>query len=96
MKEPTKFFESMVVVGLHPSVDVQALHKLILDHNNDYSKRRNLLNYNHQVNAESNLEPQVLILSACIIINVIIICPMLFMDRLSCMFGDMFLLAFLF
>ncbi|XP_065046700.1 uncharacterized protein LOC135678153 isoform X8 [Musa acuminata AAA Group] len=60
VKEPTKFFESMVVVGLHPSVDVQALHKLVLDHNNDYSKRRNLLNYNYQVNAESNLEPQVL------------------------------------
>lgn len=62
MKEPSRVFESMVVVGLHPDVDVQALEKLLDERNNEFSKKqRSLLNYNHQVHAEPNLEPQVLV-----------------------------------
>lgn len=62
MKEPSKVFESMIVVGLHPSVDVQALQKLVLEKNNeDSKKKRGLLNNNVQVQAEPNLEPQVLL-----------------------------------
>nr|XP_029119404.1 uncharacterized protein LOC105041831 isoform X3 [Elaeis guineensis] len=61
MKEPSRVFESMVVVGLHPDVDVQALQKLLDEKNNEFSKKqRSLLNCNHQIHAEPNLEPQVL------------------------------------
>lgn len=60
MKEPSKLFESMVVVGLHPNADVQALRKIVLDRNNSDPKRRSLLNYHHQVHSESVIAPQVL------------------------------------
>ncbi|XP_038987436.1 uncharacterized protein LOC103703282 isoform X2 [Phoenix dactylifera] len=61
VKEPSRVFESMVVVGLHPNVDVQALQRLVLERNNeDSKKKRSLLSYNLQVQAEPNLEPQVL------------------------------------
>ncbi|XP_042468651.1 uncharacterized protein LOC122051535 isoform X1 [Zingiber officinale] len=60
VKEPSKLFESMVVVGLHPNADVQALRKIVLDRNNSDPKRRSLLNYHHQVHSESVIAPQVL------------------------------------
>ncbi|WOL13709.1 hypothetical protein Cni_G22486 [Canna indica] len=59
VKEPSKLFESMVVVGLHPNADVQALKNLVLDRNNNDQKIRSLLHYN-RVHSEPNIEPQVL------------------------------------
>lgn len=61
VKEPSKLFESMVVVGLHPNTDVQELQRQILGRNHEDSRKsRSILNYHHQVHADLNLEPQVL------------------------------------
>lgn len=61
IKEPSRLFESMVVVGLHPNTDVQALQKQMLERNLDDSKKsRSMMTYHHQVHAELDIEPQVL------------------------------------
>ena len=61
MKEPSKLFESIVVVGLHPRTDVRALEKHVLERSNeDQRKSRSMLNFHQQVHAEPNFEPQVL------------------------------------
>ncbi|KAJ0987602.1 hypothetical protein J5N97_005958 [Dioscorea zingiberensis] len=61
VKEPSKLFESMVVVGLHPKTDVRALEKHVLEiSNEDQKKSRSMLNFHQQVHAEPNFEPQIL------------------------------------
>ncbi|KNA07225.1 hypothetical protein SOVF_173800 [Spinacia oleracea] len=59
--EPSKLFESMVVVGLPPSFDAQSLRKRLLSRKSEGSgKFRIALNgYNHN-RVEPNFEPQVL------------------------------------
>ncbi|KAL3642910.1 hypothetical protein CASFOL_013725 [Castilleja foliolosa] len=60
-KEPTKLFESMVVVGLPPSSDVQALQNLYFSKKPESPGRlRNALGGQHQSRIEPSLEPQVL------------------------------------
>lgn len=60
-KEPTKLFESIVVVGLHPNCDIQALQKLYFSRKSEGSGRfRTALNGQNQTRIEPNLEPQVL------------------------------------
>lgn len=60
-EEPSKLFESMVVVGLPPNSDVQALQNLYLARKFEGSGRfRNALGGQHQCRIEPNLEPQVL------------------------------------
>ncbi|CAK8532025.1 unnamed protein product [Lathyrus sativus] len=60
-KEPTKLFESMVVVGLHPNSDVQALQRQYLVRRSEgSSKLRSALGYQNQSRVEPNVEPQVL------------------------------------
>ncbi|KAL6554916.1 hypothetical protein OROGR_006174 [Orobanche gracilis] len=60
-KEPSKLFESMVVVGLPPNSDVQALQDLYFARKVEGSGRfRNALGGQHQSRIEPNLEPQVL------------------------------------
>lgn len=60
-KEPSKLFESMVVVGLPPNSDVQALQNLYLARKFEGSGRfRNVLGGQHQCRIEPNLEPQVI------------------------------------
>ncbi|XP_061352503.1 uncharacterized protein LOC133297389 isoform X1 [Gastrolobium bilobum] len=60
-KEPTRLFESMVVVGLHPNCDIQALQRQHLDMKSEGpSKLRSALGYQNQSNVELNIEPQVL------------------------------------
>lgn len=59
-REPSRVFESMVIVGLHPQVDAQALEPTVLARDEeDVRRTRNLINRNNQVHAASNLEPQV-------------------------------------
>ncbi|KAL2997911.1 hypothetical protein AAZX31_09G066600 [Glycine max] len=62
-KEPTKLFESMVVAGLHPNCDIQALQRqCFLRKSEGPGKLRSALGYQNQsrVEVEPNLEPQVL------------------------------------
>lgn len=59
-KEPSRLFESMVVVGLHPTFDVQTLRKQLIARKNEVSDKLQLsLDKNHS-RVEPNLEPQVL------------------------------------
>ncbi|KAG4387914.1 hypothetical protein GLYMA_09G068800v4 [Glycine max] len=61
-KEPTKLFESMVVAGLHPNCDIQALQRqCFLRKSEGPGKLRSALGYQNQsrVEVEPNLEPQV-------------------------------------
>ncbi|XP_059633211.1 uncharacterized protein LOC132275988 [Cornus florida] len=61
LKEPSKLFESIVVVGIHPNCDIQALQKQYLARKSEGSgKFRSDLSRQHQSNTEPNLEPQVL------------------------------------
>ncbi|XP_077230331.1 uncharacterized protein LOC143863526 isoform X2 [Tasmannia lanceolata] len=61
VKEPSRIFESMVVVGLHPNSDIQALQKRILEKNLEGPKKlRTTLSFRRQSHKEPNLEPQVL------------------------------------
>ncbi|XP_028069004.1 uncharacterized protein LOC114271591 [Camellia sinensis] len=63
LKEPSRLFESMVVVGLHPNCDIQALQKQYFGRKSEGSgKFRSALSGQHQSRVEPNLEPQVLIL----------------------------------
>ncbi|XP_057415703.1 uncharacterized protein LOC130710441 [Lotus japonicus] len=60
-KEPSRLFESMVVVGLHPNSDVQALQRQYVDREFEGSgKLRSVLSYQNQSRVEPNIEPQVL------------------------------------
>ncbi|CAN4110226.1 unnamed protein product [Withania somnifera] len=60
-KEPSRIFESMVVVGLHPSCDIQALQRLYFSRKLDGPGRfRSALGGQSQSRVEPNLEPQVL------------------------------------
>ncbi|PWA95528.1 DENN (AEX-3) domain-containing protein [Artemisia annua] len=61
LKEPSRLFESMVVVGLHPSCDIQALKRQYFGRRPEGSGRlRSALSGQHQFRVEPNLEPQVL------------------------------------
>ncbi|KAL2977925.1 hypothetical protein AAZX31_13G092400 [Glycine max] len=60
-KEPSQLFESMVVVGLPPNCDVQALQRQYVDRKFEGSgKLRSALGYQNQSRVEPNIEPQVL------------------------------------
>ncbi|KAK7363296.1 hypothetical protein VNO77_05432 [Canavalia gladiata] len=60
-KEPSRLFESMVVVGLHPNCDVQALQRQYVNRKFEASgKLRSTLGYQNQSRVEPNIEPQVL------------------------------------
>ncbi|XP_061361519.1 uncharacterized protein LOC133305343 isoform X2 [Gastrolobium bilobum] len=60
-KEPSRLFESMVVVGLHPNCDIQALQRQYVDRKFEGSgKLRSALGYQNQSRVEPNIEPQVL------------------------------------
>ncbi|OMO91760.1 hypothetical protein COLO4_18109 [Corchorus olitorius] len=59
LKEPSRLFESMVVVGLPPNCDIQALQRQYVSRKFEGSgKLRSALSFNSRV--EPNLEPQVL------------------------------------
>ncbi|CAI9780343.1 unnamed protein product [Fraxinus pennsylvanica] len=60
-KEPSKLFESMVIVGLHPNCDIPALQNLYLAREFEGSGGfRSALGDQHQSRVEPSLEPQVL------------------------------------
>lgn len=62
MKEPSRIFESMVIVGLHPNTDVRDLEKLVTGREDDDMKKpRNILGNHQQVHAAPSLEPQVIV-----------------------------------
>ncbi|GJT87301.1 DENN (AEX-3) domain-containing protein [Tanacetum coccineum] len=61
LKEPSRLFESMVVAGLHPSCDIQALKRQYFGRRPEGPGRlRSALSGQHQFRVEPNLEPQVL------------------------------------
>ncbi|KAB1209473.1 DENN domain-containing protein 5A [Morella rubra] len=61
LKEPTRLFESMVVVGLHPDCDIQALNRQYIARKSEGSGRlRTALGSQNQCRVEPNVEPQVL------------------------------------
>ncbi|KAI3789985.1 hypothetical protein L2E82_02794 [Cichorium intybus] len=57
LKEPSRLFESMVVVGLHPNCDIQAFQRQYFGRRSEGPGR---LRGQHQFRVEPNLEPQVL------------------------------------
>lgn len=60
LKEPTRLFESMVVVGLHPNCDIQALGKQYFARKSEgLGKLRSALGSQNQSRVEPNIEPQV-------------------------------------
>lgn len=60
LKEPTRLFESMVVVGLHPNCDIQALHRQYIARKSEGPGRlRSALSSQNQSRVEPNIEPQV-------------------------------------
>ncbi|KAL4195829.1 hypothetical protein AMTRI_Chr04g180270 [Amborella trichopoda] len=61
LKEPSRLFESMVVVGLHPNSDVKALQRRLFEKNTEgIRKWRSVLHNQQPTNVELKLEPQVL------------------------------------
>ena len=67
LKEPTRLFESMVVVGLHPNCDIQALERQYIARKTEGSgKLRSALGCQNQSRVEPNIEPQVGIFVAII------------------------------
>ncbi|KAJ0745683.1 putative cDENN domain, uDENN domain, tripartite DENN domain, DENN domain lobe protein [Helianthus annuus] len=63
LKEPSRLFESMVVVGLHPNCDIQALQRQYFGRRSDVPGRfRSALSVQNQFRVEPNLEPQVQVL----------------------------------
>ncbi|XVF35121.1 hypothetical protein REPUB_Repub18cG0117300 [Reevesia pubescens] len=61
LKEPSRLFESMVVVGLPPNCDIQALQRQYVNKKLEGSgKLRSALSYQNNSRVEPNLEPQVL------------------------------------
>ncbi|KAM5547253.1 hypothetical protein ABKV19_001649 [Rosa sericea] len=62
LKEPTRLFESMVVVGLHPNCDIQALQRQYFARKSEGAgKLRSALGNQNQSRVEPNIEPQVLL-----------------------------------
>lgn len=62
LKDPTRLFESMVVVGLHPNCDIQALERQYVGRKSEgSSKLRSTLSSQNQSRVEPNLEPQVVV-----------------------------------
>ncbi|KAK8597668.1 hypothetical protein V6N13_095068 [Hibiscus sabdariffa] len=60
-KEPSSLFESMVVVGLPPNCDTQALQRQYVTRNFEGSgKLQSALSYQNSSHIEPNIEPQVL------------------------------------
>ncbi|KAM1809802.1 hypothetical protein ACFX15_026064 [Malus domestica] len=57
LKQPTRLFESMVVVGLHPNCDIQALQGQCIGRKSEGSGRFSSQNHSR---IEPNIEPQVL------------------------------------
>ncbi|XP_048443402.1 LOW QUALITY PROTEIN: uncharacterized protein LOC125478811 [Pyrus x bretschneideri] len=57
LKQPTRLFESMVVMGLHPNCDIQALQRQYIGRKSDGPGRFNSQNHSR---VEPNIEPQVL------------------------------------
>lgn len=65
----------MVVVGLHPNCDIQALHRQYIARKSEGSgKLRSALNYQNYSRVEPNLEPQVGILVYKMLKFVVLIC----------------------
>ncbi|XP_047307708.1 uncharacterized protein LOC124911290 [Impatiens glandulifera] len=61
LKEPSRIFESLVVVGLPPNCDVEALQKRYIGRKSEGSgKFRTTLSSQQQSRVEPNIEPQVL------------------------------------
>ncbi|KAF6139195.1 hypothetical protein GIB67_040342 [Kingdonia uniflora] len=61
MKDPSRLFESMVVVGLHPNTDIQALQTKFTARKSECpGKFRSALGVQGQARVEPNIEPQVL------------------------------------
>lgn len=61
VKEPSRLFECMVVLGLHPNTDIQAIQQQIFGRRSEASgKWRSALGGQSQARIEPNLEPQVL------------------------------------
>ncbi|XP_010449763.1 PREDICTED: uncharacterized protein LOC104731954 [Camelina sativa] len=63
LKDPSRLFESVVVVGLHPNCDIQALEKQYIARKSEGSSgrlRSALVSQNHS-RVEPSLEPQVLL-----------------------------------
>ncbi|KAI4376499.1 hypothetical protein MLD38_014254 [Melastoma candidum] len=61
IKEASRLFESMVVVGLHPNCNMQALHKrYAATKSENPGKLQSSLTGQHQSHVEPNLEPQIL------------------------------------
>ncbi|MFS8022810.1 hypothetical protein Hanom_Chr16g01443831 [Helianthus anomalus] len=70
LKEPSRLFESMVVVGLHPNCDIQALQRQYFGRRPDVPRRfRSALSVQNQFRVEPNLEPQVQVLQALLILK---------------------------
>ncbi|XP_010533026.1 PREDICTED: uncharacterized protein LOC104808888 [Tarenaya hassleriana] len=62
LKDPSRLFESMVVVGLHPNCDIRALERQYIARKSEGSgKFRNALSSQNHSRVEPSLEPQVLL-----------------------------------
>ncbi|KAL9266095.1 DENN domain-containing protein [Drosera capensis] len=60
-KEPSRLFESMVVVGLHPNCDIQVLRRQLSTRKPEGSgKLLRSLSGRHKTSLETNVEPQIL------------------------------------
>ncbi|XP_068661598.1 uncharacterized protein [Aristolochia californica] len=61
VKEPSRLYESIVIVGLHPNCDIRALQKQMFEKNLEGSKTLKIApSFQNQANGEQNIEPQVL------------------------------------
>ncbi|KAK3229094.1 hypothetical protein Dsin_000975 [Dipteronia sinensis] len=61
LKEPSRLFKSMVVVGLHPNCDIKSLKRQYIARKSETpGKLQTALNYQNQSRVEPNIEPQVL------------------------------------
>ncbi|KAD5960483.1 hypothetical protein E3N88_11955 [Mikania micrantha] len=59
MKEPSKLFESMVVVGLHPNCDIQALQRQYFSRRSKVpGRRRSAISGQNHFHVEPNFKPQ--------------------------------------
>lgn len=67
-------YESMVVVGLHPNCDIQALQRQYFVRKSEGSgKLRSALGYQNQSRVEPNVEPQVMIIVVIVVSTVVFI-----------------------
>ncbi|XP_068658413.1 uncharacterized protein [Aristolochia californica] len=61
VKEPSRLYESIVVVGLHPNCDIKVLQKQMFEKNLEGSKTLQIASsFQNQANGKPNIEPQVL------------------------------------